>query len=196
MLKRKLGIAILLSFILFGGVASFNPSYTEETKQPSTSVFGYLWSVIADPNVQVMQYDELRPDVRKQVDCLADNIYFEARSEPETGQIAVAQVTMNRVKSGKFPETVCGVVKQKTNDTCQFSWWCDAKARSQSLKRIFDKATYNKIREIAMMVYFDEEEDIPDVTNGALYFHAVHVTGSPKKRSSVRIGQHIFYNRM
>lgn len=187
MLKRKLGIAILLSFILFGGVA---PAIADEEKQ--TSVFGYLWSVINNPDIQVMQYDQLRPDVRKQVDCLADNVYFEARSEPEKGQIAVAQVTMNRVRSGKFPETVCGVVRQKTNDVCQFSWWCDAKAKAQSLKRRFDWDTYEKIREIAMAVYFDEQ--MPDVTNGALYFHAVHVGGVNKKQS-VRIGQHIFYNR-
>lgn len=191
MLKRKLSIAILLSFIVFGGVT---PAIAEE-KQPPTSVFGYLWSVINDPNVQVMQYDELRPDVRKQVDCLADNIYFEARSEPEKGQIAVAQVTMNRVKSGKFPETVCGVVRQKTGDACQFSWWCDAKARTQSLKRkFFDRDTYDKIREIAIEVYFNHD-DMQDVTNGALYFHTVHV-GGVKKKSSVRIGQHIFYDRI
>lgn len=189
MLKRKLGIAILLSSIIFGGVP---PATAEEEKQPS-SAFGFIWSIIADPNVQVMQYDELRPDTRKQVDCLADNVYFEARGETEQGQIAVAQVTMNRVRSGKFPETVCGVVKQKTNDTCQFSWWCDAKARAQSLKRMFDWTTYNKIREIAMDVYFNHEE-MPDVTNGALYFHAVHVEGVRKKQS-IRIGHHIFYSR-
>lgn len=194
MLKRKLGIAILLSFILFGGVARFNPSYAEEpTKQPS--LFGQIWSIISDPEVQTIQYNELRPDVRKQVDCLADNIYFEARSEPEKGQVAVAQVTMNRVRSGRFAETVCGVVRQKTNDVCQFSWWCDTKARAQSLKRsFFDWDTYEKIREIAIAVYFNHDE-IPDVTNGALFFHAARVAGtrSPGLQKTVHIGQHVFY---
>ena len=49
-------------------------------------------------------------------DCLAFDVYFEARGEPEAGQYAVAEVTMNRVASGRYPDTVCGVVHQKNWD--------------------------------------------------------------------------------
>jgi len=59
--------------------------------------------------------------------CLAEAIYFEARSEPEKGQAAVAQVVLNRVQSGLYPSTVCGVVFQNRQhyDACQFSFACD-----------------------------------------------------------------------
>ena len=57
--------------------------------------------------------------------CLEKNIYFESRDQPWIGQIDVAQVTLNRVKDGRFPNTICKVVKQRKNRTCQFSWYCD-----------------------------------------------------------------------
>ena len=60
--------------------------------------------------------------------CLALNIYFEARSEPIQGQIAIAEVTLNRVASSKYPNDVCSVVLQENKDGCQFSWWCDGKS--------------------------------------------------------------------
>ena len=60
--------------------------------------------------------------------CLALNIYFEARSEPIQGQIAIAEVTLNRVASANFPNDVCSVVLQDNNSGCQFSWWCDGKS--------------------------------------------------------------------
>jgi len=71
-------------------------------------------------------------DYNKQVDCLAKNIYHEAASESYEGKLAVAQVTMNRVNSGKFPSDICSVVYQKTTDqnlktVCQFSWTCMVK---------------------------------------------------------------------
>jgi len=68
-------------------------------------------------------------DVEKQLQCMARNIYWEAASEPFEGKVAVAQVTINRVQSGKFADSVCGVVYQKTKFfekvVCQFSWFCE-----------------------------------------------------------------------
>jgi spore germination cell wall hydrolase CwlJ-like protein len=61
-------------------------------------------------------------DVNKQLLCMAKNIYYEAASESFEGKLAVAQVTMNRVNSKKFPSNVCDVVYQKTGSTYQFSW--------------------------------------------------------------------------
>ena len=70
-----------------------------------------------------------------EVNCLALNIYHEARNQPTVGKLAVAMVTMNRVKDERFPNTVCGVVTQglyKNNqpiiNKCHFSWWCDGKS--------------------------------------------------------------------
>ena len=68
----------------------------------------------------------------KQLECLAKNIYFEAATEPFEGKVAVAQVTMNRVESGKFPADVCDVVFQKNTFynrvVCQFSWYCEERS--------------------------------------------------------------------
>ena len=60
--------------------------------------------------------------------CMALNIFFEARSEPIQGQIAVAEVTLNRVASDDYPNTICEVVLQENSQGCQFSWWCDGKS--------------------------------------------------------------------
>ena len=72
---------------------------------------------------------------QKQIDCLATNIYHEARSESTIGKIAVAWVTVNRVNTEQYPDTVCGVVHDAVLDSngnpkrnkCQFSWYCDGK---------------------------------------------------------------------
>ena len=58
-------------------------------------------------------YNFMSSDAKTQVECLAQNIYYEAGYEPEKGQLAVAFVTINRVKSGHFEDDICGVVKQK-----------------------------------------------------------------------------------
>ena len=58
-------------------------------------------------------YSNLTTDAREEVECLAENIYFESAMEPKEGKLAVAFVTMNRLKSGKFADSICGVVKQK-----------------------------------------------------------------------------------
>lgn len=65
---------------------------------------------------------------KRQLECLAMNIYHEARSESYDGRLAVATVTMNRVNHEKFPSTVCGVVWQARGKSCQFSWTCDGKS--------------------------------------------------------------------
>src|SRR6476660_8198222 len=69
-------------------------------------------------------YETARPREEK---CLAEAVYFEARGEPVRGQIAVAQVVVNRAFSGYYPETVCGVVYQNSHRylSCQFTFACD-----------------------------------------------------------------------
>ena len=66
-----------------------------------------------------------------ELECLAQNIYFESRSETTSGKRAVAHVVLNRVSSKRFPSTICDVVQQGGSklNRCQFSWWCDGKKR-------------------------------------------------------------------
>ena len=128
---------------------------------------------------------EIDPDLR----CLALNIYHEARSEPESGQIAVARVTLNRVESEAFPESICGVVKQgsQKRHRCQFSWWCDGKPDEPK-----EQKAWKRSLEISRRVLTDE---VPDPTDGALYYHTDYV--SPKwsrhLERTTRIGRHLFY---
>lgn len=142
-----------------------------------------------------VSYHDLQPEARKQVDCLADNIYFEAGKEPRDGQKAVALVTMNRVESGEFASSICGVVKQKTKAVCQFSWWCESNARNKAINRHVNMELYEQVRLVALEVYLNYDR-MRDITKGALFYHADYV--NPRwhnMRVTVKIGQHIFYNR-
>lgn len=129
----------------------------------------------------------------EEIECLANNIYFESRGEPLVGQLAVAHVTINRVLSSKFPNTVCGVVYQaKYNELfplrnkCQFSWYCDGIKED-----IKDKKAYQKAKEVATYALTGSL----DITNGALYYHARTVSPYWNKHMdhTITIGNHIFY---
>jgi hypothetical protein len=124
--------------------------------------------------------------------CLARNVYHEARGEPFAGQIAVAEVTLNRVASRRFPATVCEVVYEKRFDSRRnrlvgaFSWTeLDALAKPSGLG-------WWRAQRAAEAVYDRQQEvSVPD----ALFYHAVRIEpawASEKKRVA-RIGQHIFY---
>ena len=133
---------------------------------------------------------ELSPYEENQISCLAENIFFESGAEPKTGQIAVGIVTMNRVYSGKFPNSVCGVVKQKTRNICQFSWVCDP---AKKIHRVKHTETYKNALELATHIYMQHAQ-IHDITKGALYFHTVHIQPNwYNLRKTARIGQHVFY---
>ena len=78
----------------------------------------------------------------KQQKCLAEGIYFEARGEPESGQAAVAQVILNRVRNPAYPKTICGVVYQNQNwrHRCQFSFACDGRSERIAEQRQWETA--------------------------------------------------------
>jgi hypothetical protein len=144
------------------------------------------------------QYYNLTPDTKEQIECLAENIYFESAYEPTEGKMAVAFVTLNRMKSGLFADTICDVVKQKIRNVCQFSWWCEEKPYAISTSKSLTNnptVVYNRIRDIAIHVYLNHDR-MTDPSNGALFYHADYV--DPKWKNMIRttvIGHHIFYNR-
>lgn len=119
-----------------------------------------------------------------EIKCLADNIYFESSNQSEVGQIAVANVTMNRMYSKHFPNTICDVVWEPK----QFSWTHDGKSDVPS-----DAAKYASIYNLAELVY---NHDIPDVTEGATFYHADYVNppwASAMDEKVAKIDNHIFY---
>lgn len=137
-------------------------------------------------------FSSLNEDTQRQVNCLAENIYFEAGHEPLEGKKAVAFVTINRVLSGNYAPTICDVVYQKIGKICQFSWYCDTKFTNRRLT-IRDTNLYNEIRDLAVHVVLNYER-LEDVTYGSTYYHADYVKPNWKKLDKVeQIGRHIFY---
>jgi spore germination cell wall hydrolase CwlJ-like protein len=122
--------------------------------------------------------------------CLANAIYFEARGEPVRGQIAVAQVVMNRVFSGYYPNNVCGVVYQDSHRhlACQFTFACDGIP-----DRIDELEAWVRAREIARDT-LDGKLWLADVGK-ATHYHAywVHPFWVREMRKLDRIGVHTFY---
>lgn len=127
----------------------------------------------------------------RQLGCLAKNIYYEAGSEPFEGKIAVAQVTMNRVDSGKFPNDVCAVIYQKNvfyeRVVCQFSWVCDRVSAFNPK----NNANYQESMIAAQKVLL-EDYRLPSLKE-ALFYHADYVHPGWKKEQVAKIGHHIFY---
>jgi N-acetylmuramoyl-L-alanine amidase len=126
------------------------------------------------------------------LNCLALNIYHEARGEPFEGRLAVAHVVLNRVADRRFPRTICAVVKQggwQQRHRCHFSWWCDGRS-----DRPTDARAWRESQMIARLVH---DGLTLDPTNGALWYHARHVSpywaDSANKLRHTKIGAHIFY---
>jgi len=129
--------------------------------------------------------------------CLALNVYHEARDQPFIGQVAVAQVVMNRVKDERYPDDVCGVVKQGLTyswDTdypvlnrCQFSWYCDGKSDKTP-----DAEAHNRSMLVAHGVM---NGHLDDFVEGSTHYHATYVRPdwAETKTKVVQIGEHIFY---
>jgi spore germination cell wall hydrolase CwlJ-like protein len=150
-------------------------------------------------STMITKSDEGRPQYASLIDphrmsqeqrCLAEAIYFEARNEPEAGQAAVAQVVLNRVKSGLYPKSVCGVVYQNRNRylACQFSFACEGKSL-----RISEPAPWATAVRVARDVT-DGKTYLADV-GGATHYHADYVRPhwSRKLKKMDVIGRHIFY---
>ena len=127
---------------------------------------------------------------KKQKTCLANAIYFESRSEPINGQIAVAQVVMNRVKNPTYPNSICGVVYQNKHrrNACQFSFACD-----RIRDRIRDKKSWDTAWKIANQVV-NQEVWLKEI-GSSTHYHATYVrprwARTMKRRK--KIGLHIFY---
>jgi len=138
--------------------------------------------------------EESEEDIR----CLAKNIYFEARSESMAGWLGVAGVTLNRVSSKRFPNSVCEVVFQgpkyvssglPIKHRCQFSWYCDGKS-----DYIVDRDIHSEISYFVRTI-MEANNFIFDITEGATHYHhfAINPYWAKSMTKTVRIDSHIFY---
>jgi spore germination cell wall hydrolase CwlJ-like protein len=133
-----------------------------------------------------------REEERRNLTCLARNVHFEARGEPAAGQIAVAHVTMNRKASGRFSDSVCGVVYQKNWDPLRrryvgaFSW-----TEFDTLPTP-TAAEWERAWKVAEAAYYGRE--LPAL-EGAMFYHATHIKPdwAKGKKPVARIGKHVFY---
>lgn len=133
--------------------------------------------------LSLMTWDVSARVSRDEAECLALNIFHEARGESLKGQVAVAMVTLNRVKSGKYPNTICAVVYQKA----QFSWTLGKR------KRVKDWKAYNTVLALTHNILRGKIKH--DITKGATFYHTKQVKPywSYDMKKVVVIGQHIFY---
>lgn len=129
-------------------------------------------------------------------ECLAQAIYHEARGESEAGQLAVANVIVNRARSGKFPSTLCGVIYQNADKgryRCQFTFACDGRNDVPGERRAWIRSAA-----LASSVYaeFATGEIVGAVPVSTLYYHttAVNPSWASTYNAVARIGSHIFYS--
>jgi len=146
-----------------------------EEEVESDAAYATLAEAVADQDVPT--------DVDPELACLAGAIYFESKGEPLSGQLAVANVIMNRVESGSFPSTICGVVTQRG----QFSF-----VRHGEIPAIdHGRKAYRTAMAVAQIAMAKDwkKDPAPD----ALFFHATRVRPGWGKAEVATIGHHVFY---
>jgi spore germination cell wall hydrolase CwlJ-like protein len=148
--------------------------------------------VVAATTLDVRTLDAMaRPSGDAQHACLATAIYFESRGEPLAGQIAVAEVILNRVDSRAYPGTVCGVTTQGAGSGrgCQFSYACDG--RSDAMSSAGPRARAEKLAAVMLA------GRARTVTDGATHFHntSVRPGWSRTLTRTAAIGHHVFYRQ-
>ena len=132
-----------------------------------------------------------REDAKSELACLTEAIYFEARGESINGQIAVAEVIINRAENPIFPSTICGVIKQGAENlnSCQFSYKCDGDPEYMTNRKAKKRAA-----DVAILMMKGERRHL---TDRATHYHADYVdpywASSLKKTATV--GTHLFYRR-
>lgn len=135
-----------------------------------------------------LKEDAAKPSAARELDCLAQAVYFEARGETQQGQAAVAQVVLNRVKNPNFPKTICGVVFQgAASRGCQFSFACDG-----SMRRRLDAGAWSRARKVATRALSGA---VAADIGSATHFHTTGVApawGAHMKRVA-QVGLHVFY---
>ncbi|WP_226898210.1 cell wall hydrolase [Mangrovicoccus algicola] len=123
--------------------------------------------------------------------CLSEALYFEARGESLKGQFAVAEVILNRVKSGAYPDSVCGVVNQGTGrrHACQFSYTCDGRAET-----IRETRAWSQVSKVAALMLKGAKSNL---THGATHYHtrAVRPAWARIFPRTASIGVHYFYRQ-
>lgn len=172
-MKGFLSVAALMFIVTTLSQNSQAPEYTGEL---DIYVNGVKYEPVIDEALASSQNSAPEPVIDSQeLNCLALNIYHEARGETLNGKLAVASVTMNRVEHHRYPNTICNVVQQgihyinwKGNEMpkrhqCQFSWYCDGKSDA-----VYEDNAWVESLDIALDVLMG---NYTDNTNGATHYY-------------------------
>ena len=131
------------------------------------------------------------PKSNKQMSCLAEALYFEARGEPIKGQLAVGEVILNRVEDTRYPSSICKVINQGTGRrfACQFTYTCDGK-----LETVHERKPYETALKIAKILMTTHNRKL---TRGSTHYHSNYVNPkwSKKFERVAKFGRHIFYRQ-
>ncbi len=163
-------------------------SIQSDSRLDASQLINSPWSINdADMGMLLTQLPE---DIsEKAFRCLAQAIYFEARSEPFEGQVAVAYVILNRVKDRRYPNSICEVVFQneKHRHACQFSFACDGRSDNPH-----EKSAWNVAQRVAGGTLKNASSD---VTARSTHYHAKYVSPGWAKslQPTIQVGSHIFY---
>ena len=214
--------AVMMKYFVFSIIAiitfySFNLNQEVPDEIDMTPFTGIEYDAVMEPITvptepmisleELENYDEIISSNIEdpEVECIAKNMWFEARNEGTAGVYAVTNVVFNRMDSEKYPQTACDVIEQAKYSTwwlkekgklvpiknmCQFSWYCDGKSDEVSRK----EGLYADLVNLANYMLVNKST-ILDITDGATFYHADYV--KPKwrlsKHRTVIIGRHIFY---
>ena len=181
-----LGAPLAVSLTAYDGQADRRAAIAEqdETLEESGATPLTLAELIA---ARAAQVEQLAAD--NQAHCLAQVVYFEARSESLEGQLAVAQVVLNRVATPRYPATICAVAFQNEHlpFRCQFSFACDGMP-----DKAYNMTAWRQARAVAQLA-LDGAWD--DITGRSTHYHALNAMPYWRNhlQQTVQLGRHIFY---
>lgn len=159
-----------------------NPPIVVE--RPQTIIVEKIVPAPIDPKSVIT----LKEVSNRDLECLTENIFFEARGQGIAGKVAVGNVTLNRVGKKGYPNSVCGVINHKIGETCMFSWKCEPKPAINK-----NSHEWKTSQQIAYDLLSKDRKDVIDITEGATHFHNQSVRPNWKLNRVTRIGDHTFY---
>ena len=174
--------------------------FFERSSDYVTSLQPEVFPIVALSDPIELEGEPLEPliagDTKRQLDCLADNIYYEAGVESRLGKVAVARVVMNRVSDPRWPDSPCKVVYQGAKYSkaqahlqrgrCQFSWLCQGKRPEKPNPRV-----YREAYEVAVEVLLHNKWQ--DQFQGLTFYHGDYVNPRWPYKYVKRVGRHLFY---
>ena len=190
----------LIMFLIVGAYGNNGAIESSIKQKMPIKTFTLVSTMIQneEPHFMPQLENKIYNENQKQITCMAKNIFYEAATESTAGKLAVAHVTLNRVASSRFPNTVCKVVYEGLHhasghpkrNRCQFSWYCDGKGDDPKEGHLWSASV-----KLAKHV-FQYKENMVDITDGATHYHANYIANprwADRSKITTSIDQHIFF---